>query len=414
MKKTVRQLHILALALVLALGSLCSGCNRLIGDDYLSVSQHYDPYAYKEETTPTESETEVESEAAIPSVTSYYEMLGLLRRFVTEGVEHGQFLLAENYSGDREEALSEAFVAMKTEDPLGAYAIDYMEYEHTQQSDGWLVTVDAVYRRSTSEIEAIKSVRGNDRAMELITETLDQLGASITLRISGYTEEDLREKVLRYCLEHPNKMVQTPEISLAIYPQSGNVRVVELHFSYNTDRETLRGMQAEADSVLASAERYAQYAPDSSSKLSLIYSYLTSRFVYSEDREGGSVYRLLCEGVGNSESFAAVTYYLCQKLGLDCQLVHGTRERSYRIDQPAEESPEEQETEAPAQDEDSAYVWNMICIDGLYYHLDLQQDALERLRTFRLRLDEEMVGYHWDQEAYPVCDGVLPEPEETE
>lgn len=409
MKQAGKKLHILALALAILVMCLCSGCNRLFGDDYLSVRQHYDPYAYKEETAPTESETETERETLIQSVSSYYEMLGLLRRFVTEGVEHGQFLLTESYAGDREEALSEAFVAMRTEDPLGAYAIDYMEYEHTQQAEGWLVTVDAVYRRSTSEIEAIRSVRGNDRAMELITETLDQLGASITLRISGYTDEDLRERVQRYCLEHPNKMVQTPDISLAIYPQSGNVRVVELHFSYNADRETLRGMQSEADSVLASAERYAQYAPDAATKLSLIYSYLTSRFPYVEDGQSGSVYRLLCEGVGNSESVAAVTYYLCQKLGLDCQIVQGTRERTYLIQQP-----DGTEETVEIGQEDDVYVWNLICIDGLYYHLDLQQDALERLRTFRLRLDEEMIGYSWDREAYPPCDGIQPEPQETE
>lgn len=377
---------------------LLTGC-KLIGDSYVSVREHYDPYAYTENTEP--AETEAPSEETLHTVRSYYELLGLLREFVTEGVEHGQLLLTAD-AGAREEVLSDAFYAIKTEDPVGAYAIDYLEYEHTEREDGWLVTVDAVYRRSVSEIEAIRSVRGNERALSIIYETLDQLGTSVTLQISGFQDEDFGAKVRAYCLEHPNTMVQLPEISASIYPESGNVRVVELHFAYHADRESLRSMQAEAQSVLLSAERYAQYAPDDATKLSLIYAYLTSRFTYAEDGEAGSVYRLLCEGVGNSESFAAVTAYLCRRVGLDCQLVEGQRLRS-----PTPE-PEQTEQEPTVTDtpEPAPYAWNIVCIDGVYYHVDVQQDALDGAGACRLLLDEQMSGYTWDREQYPICNGV--------
>ena len=388
------------------LAALCllSGCSGVLSDDYLAVQEHYDPYAYKEETTePEPTET---AEAPLATVSNYYEMMGLLRKYVTEGVEHGQFLL-EQYSGEREQELGDAFYAIAAEDPLGAYAIDHIEYEHSAVGADWLVTVDAVYRRSTAELQAIRSVRGNERAMELITETLNQLGTEITLRVSGYVEADFPALIRSYCLAHPNTMVQQPELSVAIYPDSGNVRVLELHFTYHADRETLRNMQAEAESVLLSAERYAHYAPDDATKLSLIYSYLTSRFAYREDAENGSVYSLLCEGVGNSASFAAVTAYLCQRVGLDCVLIEGTRSRAQAAPEEAEAPAEdgsapEEPAEGESPNEGAAYVWNMVCIDGEWYHLDLQQDALDGLREVRLRQAADMEDYSWDAETDPL------------
>lgn len=389
------------LALGLTLLCLLCGCS-FVSDSYVSVTEHYDPFAYKEETVPTETETEPEE--TLQTVGNYYALMEVLRSFVTEGVEHGQFLL-DQYGGDREEALKDAFYAIRYEDPVGAYAIDYIEYTHTVQNSAWLVTVDAVYRRSASEIQAIQPVRGNERALNLIYETLEQAGAAITLQISGYQEEDFAADIRAYCLEHPNKMVEMPELSVAVYPESGNVRIAELHFGYRTDRDTLRSMQAEAESVLSSAERYAQYAPSDAAKLSLIYSYLTSRFSYTEDVENGSVYRLLCEGVGNSESFASVAAYLCRRVGLECLIIEGTRGAE------GEELPASGD-DVPEEDEGVPYVWLIVCIDGYYYHWDVHQDALDGLEECRLLLDSEMEGYVWDREAVPVCDGITAKPEE--
>ena len=376
---------------------LLSGCG-LLRDSYLSVSEHNDPYAYSEQTEPpTEPEP---TEPALQSASNYYAIKSILRSFVVDGVEHGSFLL-EDYSGDPDEELQEAFDSIKTEDPIGAYAVDYMEYGHTEQDGNWLVTVDAVYRRSASEIEAIQSVRGNDRAMELIQQTIDQFGTAVTLQISGYQEADLAGQIRRYCLEHPNVVVEMPTISASLYPEQGNVRVVELHFSYRSDRESLRTMQSEVDSVLASAERYVHYATDDRTKLGLLYTYLTSRFPYAEDPENGSVYRLLCEGFGSSESFAAVTAYLCGRIGLECQIVEGTRYDPAQTD----------EEGLPLATD---YVWNVVQIDGAYYHVDLQACALERAEECRLLTDAEMDGYEWERENYPVCAGPIPEETEPE
>ena len=376
---------------------LLTGCG-LVQNSYLSVEEHYDPYAYHEETQPS---TEPEpTEPTLQNAASYFAVKSILRGFVTEGVEHGSFLYAQS-SGDVDETLRRAFNDVKTEDPIGAYAIDYMEYTRHRNGDGWLVTVDAVYRRSASEIDAIRSVRGNDAALELIHQTIDQLGTAVTLQVSGYRELDFAAEIRQYCLAHPNLVVKLPQIAVDIYPESGNVRVVELHFSYDLDRDTLRGMQSDVASVLSSAESYARYAAEDRSKLELLYTFLTTRFSYQEDREGGSVYRLLCEGVGNCESFAAVTAYLCGRIGVDCRIVEGTCRSETESDEAGEALT-------------FPYVWNIVTIDGVSWHVDLQACALAGEEECRLLLDEEMVGYEWDREAYPACNGASPSADETE
>ena len=381
--------RIKGMALLLALVCLCSGCAELYSGGYVWETEHKDPYAYKEETEEPTEQTEPE----LATVSNYYEIMSQLRGFVNNGVQHGQFL-AENYDGDLGQELSEAFSAIAAADPIGAYAIERIDYSRVNQGDAWLVTVDAVYRHSVSEIAAIPSVRGNERAMGIIADKLEHFEPSVTLRISGYGETDFPAVIRSYCLAHPNTMIVMPEVSAEVYPDSGNVRVVDLQFRYPEEKEKLQGMQSEAASVLVSAERYAQYAANDKEKLSLIYSYLSSRFFYTEDEENGSVYRLMCEGVGSSQSVASVVAYLCQRVGLECLLVEGAKLRSTDG-----ETGEVQE-----------YLWNIVCIDGQYWHLDFQQDALNRLDSCRMRSDADMEDYRWDREGYPSCPGSSEEP----
>ncbi len=369
---------------VLSLVLLCA-CDSLLPKDDLSVAEHDDPFAYKEETQ--SSEPEEETEPPLPSAGNYYAMRSILQDFVNQGVEHGQFLL-EHYDGDVDQDLRRVVKYLTKEDPVVAYATDYLYCERYPYHEGWLVSVDAIFRRSVSEIQSILPVRGNEAAMEKLLDAMTQLQGSMTLRISGYLQEDLSEKLLAYCMEHPETMVEIPQIAVSVYPDSGNVRVVEVHFTFDQDRETIRTMRQESNNILDSAYNFIRYAPTPQEKLSMLNDYLTGRFPYTEDPEA-TVYSLLCQGTCDSRSYAAVTRYLCEKTDIDCQIVSGSR------------------GELP-------YWWNMICVDGLYYHVDLQRDNLEQ-NEVTLRLDSDMEGYVWDRERYPVCDGVAePETEPTQ
>ena len=52
------------------------------------------------------------------------------------------------------------------------------------------------------------------------------------------------------------------------------------------------------------------------------------------------------------------------------------------------------------------WYWNIVCVDGTYYHVDLLRSKEEG--QFRGMSDAEMQGYMWYYPAYPTC-GPAPE-----
>lgn len=371
------------LPVLLALSILLAGCGGLYKNEYLSLSEHDAPYALRETTvSPT-----MEAEPDPPTASDYYGMRAILADFVTEGVEHGEILLTD-YSGDVEQDLKRVIRFLTTQDPVCAYATDFVSYERFESESGWLISFNMVFRRSTGEIAAIEPVRGNEAAVKRMLNALTQQQSSLTLQVSGYTNEDFVTRLQDYCLQHPEEIVDPPEFSVAVYPKTGNVRVVEVHYVYDNDRETLRGMRAEAQDVLNSAYSYIRYAKTDRIKLELLYSYLTSRFNYDEPAEDATVYSLLCQGRSNNRCMAAVVRYLCEKTDIPCSLVAGRKSGGI-------------------------YYWNIAEVDGQYYHMDFQRDAVEKTPLQFSYETELSRAYIWDVNSYPRCLPPEPEPEPT-
>lgn len=368
--------------LILVFSLLISGCAGWNTDVYISVAEHDAPYAYHPETTEAAEETE----PPIPTASNYYQMRTILQGFVTSGVEHGQLILS-SYDGDLEEDIKKVTRYLTTEDPVSAYATDYLACERKPYGAGWLVTVNAVYRRSVSEIQAIQPVRGTDAAYQKMLDALIQQNGSVTLQISGFINTDFNQKLDLYCLEHPDEIPVMPSISVSSYPDSGNVRVLEVHFVYEYDRETLRNMRTEADAVLNSAYNYIRYASNDFEKIQLLYTYLTSRFPcqYKADADA---YDLLCKGACSPACFAAVVNHLCQKAEMESYLVNGTKDGD-------------------------AYTWNIIHADGAYRHFDFYSAVMED-DMISGKTDAEMDGYEWSRTTYPFCEVSDPEPSNPE
>ena len=367
----VKRFFALSLTVVL----LC-GLTACRSSDYLSVQEHQDPFSYKETTVEDTQEQELR-------VSDYYSLRTALISLMTQGEEHAQVYL-DGYSGNADNDLKRVVSYLTESDPVGAYAIDYINYERQRTPGSNAVLFDVVYRRSANEIAAIRSVRGNEQANSVLYTALEEFAPSVTLQISGYTEEDFAQTVREYCLYHPEKTVPCSDLSVSVYPQSGNVRVVEFHFSYDLSREDLRIRTGDTATALSSAYNYIRYGQSAEDCLKLTLSYLIGRFPYKES-EDASVYSLLCEGVSDSTAFSSVLAYLCRNAKIPCFVVEGTKQGI-------------------------PYCWTVLQIDGVWYHLDLARNVLEENRTLLLMTDSEMLGYDWDSEKYPVCDGIPEEP----
>ena len=366
--------------LIAALTVCFSGCAGWNANEYVSVVDHDAPYAYHPEATEAAEETN----PPIPTASNYYQMRTILRGFVISGVEHGQLILTD-YEGELEGDLKKVTRYLTAEDPISAYATDYLACERKSYGSGWLITVNAVYRRSVSEIQAIQPVRGTDTAYKKMLDALIQQNGSVTLQVSGYINTDFNQKLYQYCLENPDEIPVPPMISVASYPDSGNVRVLEVHFVYEYDRETLRNMRTEADAMLNSAYNYIRYAKSDPEKIELLYTFLTSRFPCQKKAKAGA-YDLLCKGECDPMSFSSVVNYLCNKADLESYIVTGTKDGA-------------------------EHCWNIIGADGVYRHFDFFTAAMEE-QPAEGKTDDEMTEYKWSRASFPACTETSPEPSE--
>lgn len=371
---------------VIILGLLAglTACDTWVKDDYLSMSPHV------EQSVPPTEPTE---EELPPVVTGRNELRGTILSFIRNWTEHG-VILVKNYDGDISADLTETLHYIKNEDPIGAYAVDFADAELEGDGRQGSIQVNLVFRRSAAEIDSIVTVSGNNGAYSKIQKVLAAYDTALTLRVRNYQETDFSAYIWDYCVKHPDQVLVIPEISAEVYPQEGETRILELHFSYPGNREDMRAMQNSLSTILSSASAYIRSGQDEAEKASLLYRFLCTRFDYAveEEEPTAPAYQLLCNGVAHSLSFASVFYAECSTANLNCQMVTGTRNRQ-------------------------TYYWNLLRVGEQYYYVDLMRSITNGETEIHLLTSEELLeeGYFWDLSAYPATPAyTVTEPSEGE
>lgn len=360
----------IAILLLVALTLGISGCSTWVKNEYLSVTPHV------EQSVPA-SETQEEE---TPLVTNRNELRGAVLSLIRNWTERG-ILLVRDYDGDVSSDLSEILDYATSEDPIGAYAVDYADAELTGSVRAGRIEVSIVFRRSAAEIGSIVTVSNNSAALRKIQQALVDSDTALTLRIRDYQQTDFEADIRDYCLEHPELILAIPEISAELYPREGATRILELHFSYPESRDRMRTMLSSVNTILSSATAYVCTGKTDNERAALLHRFLTSRFRYEIEAETPSMpaYRLLCEGAAHSLSFASVVYAECAAAGLECRIVTGTRGGA-------------------------SHYWNLLCIDGEYYYVDLMRSVERDMRELTLLTSEQLKDedYAWPEDDYPA------------
>lgn len=359
------------IACALALVLLClTGCGW-IKDEYTSVAEHEEPYVY----------TEPPKEETIPAATNANVLQNRIVSFVRSGVSRGQIDVT-GFSGDVREQIPAVFNNLRT-NPIYAYAVDYSDYEFFSDEAGQkeLLEIRMVFRRSAEEIASIVNVVGVENAHTRIVDAVENMDAALTMKVSDYEQTDFAAAIRRHCMENPTLTAELPEVSVQVYPDEGSTRIVELHFGYSVSREELRSRRSSVETTLGSAAHLV-YAEDPMECLRLLCEYLLSRDTYSAAQtQEAPVYQLLSLQQAGDAGFASAANYLLRESGMDCILVLGEKNGL-------------------------PYAWNIVCVDGQYYHLDLMQQWENGQQTPVLLYDTQRAEYTWDAEQYPAC----PEP----
>ena len=358
------------LPLFFALSLLLGGCGWLNGS-FVSVTPHEAPKQVAHADTITAA--------------NYKDFLAALKQLVAAGTEVAAIHVEEYPEKALEAGIRRAVYTVMHNDPIGAYAVEDIQYEIGSSSGLPAVSITVTYRHNSTELQRIRRAVSIPQVQIIVANALESYEAGIVLLVGQYEDTDFSQFVQDYAREHPETIMEVPQVTQALYG-TGESRVVELIFSYQTSRDSLRRMQAQVKPVFESAVLYVSGDGDDYQKFSQLYAFLMERFDYKLETSITPSYSLLRHGIGDSRAFAQVYAAMCRDAGLTCMTVTGTRDGE-------------------------PWTWNMILDGEEYYHVDLLRCS-ERGK-YRELMDEEMEGYVWDYSDYPACTG-KPVPELTE
>ena len=349
---------------------LC-GCGSMFGKEYVVVGDY------------TPSMPDSEPEEGRISVANLAELRRALLDLVYAGVRESSIAFDADYEGEISEDMASACWQIRTQDALCAYCVENIAYELTtivnytearlaiRYSDAVCAPAEVLLRSYSSGMD------------ELVREMISAGETRFTVLISRsyYTAEGMEELVSSVYRDDPGIAPREPEISVMMLSGSGEQRLYEIDLDYGMS-ESERKRRLEKLNALFPFEGTDTEEMDEAHRALLACRWLEEHCSYDPEGEG-DIYSALILGRANNEGMAFAYERLCMLLGLDCRMVYGQRNW-----------------------EDTC--WNIVSVDGSFYHVDPTLCAAgDYFGGFLLRDEVMWEECRWDVSTYPACTGEL-------
>ena len=218
---------------LLTLSLLLTGCSAMLEREYVG-------------TTPHNAAPTTEGDSSTLRADSYQELVNALVYLVDTGVEEGTIRLY--FDSDGVEAdLEAACLEVVQEDPLGAYAVDFIKFSVTRVMTYAQADVYFTYRRTPEQVDSIVQATGVTAIRDELEAALSSFSTECVLRVSYFNEdEDLIRSLARQAYYNvPDSALGMPELEITLYPETGLQRIVEVLLTYPLE-QTLLEQQKEA------------------------------------------------------------------------------------------------------------------------------------------------------------------------
>ena len=347
------------LVLLVVVSMMLSGCGLMDGE-YLSVKPHELP--------------STNGQSISQSASNYQELREILEAMVNAGSESTVISVAKFDQTILDNSVKSAVNHIQRNYPLGSWAVEKVDYEIGTGGGQTVVSVNIGYIHGRSQIRQVQNVQDMTGAEKLISNALKDCGDGVVILVENYQKTDIAQLIEDYAEENPNAIMETPSVAVGVYPDEGiGRRVVELKFTYQTSRDSLRQMQTQVQRVFSSAELYINSDATDVQKYSQLYTFLMERYDYTIGTSITPAYSLLIHGVGNSEAFATVYCAMCRQAELECEVISGTKNGE-------------------------PWYWNRVFVDDQWLHVDLLEASAQG--EFQALESEMMQEYVWDYSAY--------------
>ena len=348
------------MALLILLGLLLSGCSYWMNGSYSSVEPHIDPANH--------------SGKPAVNVGSYEELVSSLAAMVENGAESG--ILSIQYdAADARVDMDKAIREVRQNNPFAIYAVEDIGYVLGASGSRKAVSLQINYLQNRERTNTIQRVQSLAQVEQAVAQRLDACATELVLYLENQEQLNFAKMVADYSLLYPQRVMESPEVVVNLYPEQGEKQIVELKFIYQSSQAQLRTLQNRVAPVFSSAFQFVAGEWTTREKAERLYNFLMERYEYSIQPSITPAYSLLLHGEGDSRAFAMVYAAMCRQAKMECRVVSGTRQGEQ-------------------------WTWNAILIDGAYYYLDLLRCNDDG--GFALHTQEEMVGYGWDQSAFVV------------
>ena len=174
---------------------------------------------------------------------------------------------------------------------------------------------------------------------------MEQFQNRLVLKSDSYyqSEESVRQEFWDVFYDTPQAAVAKPELTVHLYPNHGAARVIELDLEWPLAQQELLGSAAAVSDMADKLTAEVNGEP-----LTQVWTLYNSLLGYVSWQKDGSdsVSGALVEGKANSEGIAMAYELLCDRVGIECQVVRG-------------------------QHGNQDHCWNLVTIDDQSWHLDV-------------------------------------------
>jgi len=340
-------------------------------------------------STPYERPPEVQVE-----VSDYSELKAAMLEFVIEHEDTGVIVIY-SYDGDDVQAdVNRACDEIVGNDPVGAYAVAEMTGLVTRIVSKYEVNIKIDYKRTKQQVESYVNVSTlRYLRIELLNVMSDYQDEAVFRATLDITTGDIAELVKETYYQNPRRIVMLPAISVEAFPETGEDRIYELRFG-NIDRPSILreygsslALYVRRNAFAAGGENDAEILLSLAENLmgSCVYDAGTAKTisVHGAQNFAATAYGALVKGSAVGEGFAMAFKALCDELEFDCQVVLGSLDGMI-------------------------HAWNIVLLNGAYYHIDVAMCAVNGIETAFLKTDADFAEhYSWDRSKTVACEGTM-------
>ena len=347
------------LALLILVLVLLSGCSAF--DKTYVVEADY-PLAARKEVSPDDTLT----------VSGLSDLRDGIRSVVADGLESRTILFDASYAGNPAEDLAAACWQVRTEDALCIYCVENIAYELTQIVSVTEAKISITYSPKAIPVADIVSMPYATELNECIADAISSGRSKMAILISRstLTAEDMAARFSEVYRKNPGLSPVEPSVSVVMFSGNGTQGLYEVEADTGLTAETFQAQKEAMDSLAFEPEEGAN-------ELTLAENAAKFLLDACHTDAPGTVYSALIEKNASPEGIALAYVELCRRSGLDCRIVYGQKDW---------------------QD----HCWNIVRIDGEYYHVDL----FAGMDNGFLKNDSAFWGsYRWAVNEYPKCNG---------